>query len=85
MDVSSISSMAYLDGPEMVLMIVTLAGVLLGLSATICNILGLIQAARMGTSARTRLILHAVGIPIYPLGGVMGLIWFFKWRKSVDV
>jgi hypothetical protein len=27
-------------------------------------------------------MLHAIGIPNYPLGGVLGLLWFFKWRKQ---
>ena len=73
--------MAFIDGPELILFVVALGGAAIGFSGIIFNILGLIEAARLGPAARNRLILHAIGIPIYPLGWVLGLVWWFKWRK----
>ena len=77
--------MAYLESDTTSMVIVALLGGLVGVSVALAgvifNILGLVAAARQGSTGRSRLILHAVGIPIFFLGWVMGMIYWFTWRK----
>jgi hypothetical protein len=74
--------MGYLDAGTGSMLVAVLAGGIFGVINWVLNILGLINAAKIGQPARIRLILHIIGIILYPIGMVLGLIWVFKWRKS---
>ena len=74
--------MGYLDAGTGSLLVAMLGGGVLGIVPWILNIFGLAKASLLGRSARTRFIFHIVGIVLYPIGAVLGLIWVFKWRKS---
>lgn len=74
--------MGYLDAGTGSMLVAMLGGGLLGIVPWILNIIGLAKASMIGRSAQSRLILHIVGLVIYPLGMVLGLIWVFKWRIS---
>jgi TRAP-type C4-dicarboxylate transport system permease small subunit len=51
----------------------------------VLNIVGAVLSWKIGRTARSRFILHIIGLVSIPLGAVMGLIWLFKWRKSDKV
>jgi len=74
--------MGYLDAGTGSMLVAMLGGGLLGIVPWILNIIGLAKASMIGRSAQTRLIFHIVGLVIYPIGMVLGLIWVFKWRIS---
>ena len=76
------SDMGYLDAGTGSMLVAMLGGGLLGIVSWVLNIIGLAKASMIGRSAQTRLIFHIVGIFLYPIGMVLGLIWVFKWRKS---
>ena len=74
---------AYLDaGTGSMLVVLALAGALFGLGGWILNIFGLIGASRLGSRGTTRVVFHAIGIVLTPLGSILGIIWLFSWRKS---
>ncbi len=74
--------MGYLDAGTGSMLVAMLGGGILGIVPWILNIFGLAKASMIGRSAQTRLIFHIVGIVLYPIGMVLGLIWVFKWRKT---
>jgi hypothetical protein len=74
--------MAYFDFGTSLMVISAIFGGVLGFAAVAFNIFGLLDHRSAGVPGRQRFILHAIGIPMYPRGAVLGLIWFFKWRKS---
>lgn len=64
-----------------------LAGIMLvvfgfGLFGWIANIVGLAKTPNLSQNNQGRFALHIVGIFMWPLGSVVGLIWFFSWRKQ---
>jgi len=75
--------MAYLDaGPESLIVTLVLGVLVFGLGGWILNIFGLIGASRLGSRGTTRVVFHAIGIVLTPLGSILGFIWLFSWRKS---
>jgi len=74
--------MAYLDAGSGSMILIALIAGLCGTCGWVLNIVGAVKAGKIGRPARTRLIFHIIGVFYFPLGGIMGLVWFFNWRKS---
>jgi hypothetical protein len=75
---------AYLDAGTGSLIIFLIGAVPLGLfiGGWVMNILGAIGASKRGRDGRSRMIVHIVAAVIYPIGCVLGWVWFFVWRKT---
>lgn len=78
--------MAYIDpGMGFFIFSIFMAIFALGAMGWVCNIIGLATTPNLFQTNQGRFILHIVGIFISPLGAVMGLLWFFSWRKQTQV
>jgi FtsH-binding integral membrane protein len=51
----------------------------------VLNIVAAVMAGRSGRPARWRFIFHIAGFFIIPLGGILGLLWNFKWRGNAKM
>ena len=74
--------MAYLDAGSGSMILIALVAGIFGLVGWVLNIVAAVAAGKIGRPARWRLIFHIIGFFFYPLGGILGLVWLFKWRES---
>jgi hypothetical protein len=77
--------MAYLDAGTGSMLIFMLSFMWLFVFGWIANIVGLAKTPNLSQNNQGRFVLHIVGIFMWPLGSVVGLIWFFSWRKQSTV